>query len=457
MDSLDQALVYLKKLRHLQPDHGVALLLTGLVHEKAKQWDAALKAYSQYLRLNPSSPLRLRLETRLGRIRSEAFKKALTTDENGNSWSLSDSSIAVFPFHYQSNTTVRDTTWADKQAILAEVMFDHLTQIASLRPQNPALTLALQLNQYVLLNMFAEAEQFPSMSRFFRATHISQLKNLGRGKDFSRARQMARLARSHRLVLGSFSQQGEDRFKLVLYLVNALEGTQQRPYQYVGSWEGALDQIAVFETLGQATIDLVEKGMGQQVTDKERRRILAEPPNEILALMAYYQEGRRLEYRGNLDAARQQYAQGQAIDPDFDPLKKGIKRIGSVVKENRLDPQESTVKENRLGPQESTYEESRFSPQAATAPVPGWDLQESLGAWSREVGVALDQRFSRMVPRERLWHTAQFTGAGFVPAGDGGQAEPTLQPPIAPETLPGSRVLIDVEIVVPLPTTDKGP
>ena len=106
-EDFDQALATLQGAIDAGNESGVAFLYLGMTHESSENWPGARNAYSRYLEMGTSDPLKAELRGRLAIIAQnvlrEEARNALAQEAGLSGAEATPRSLAVFPFAFNSD------------------------------------------------------------------------------------------------------------------------------------------------------------------------------------------------------------------------------------------------------------------------------------------------------------------------------------------------------------------
>jgi len=262
---------------------GPALLYLGMVQEEFEDWDQASDAYTRYLEVGRSEPLKAELRGRLQYLAQNVLQQraanALATEDQLANAQPTPRSIAVFPFAFNSS---RD----DLEPLIYAISDMMVTDFAV----SNALTVLERAQIQALLNEMALTEA-------------------GYAEPGTGAR-AGRMLQAEHVVQGVITTLGDDNIQIDADILNVPSSGSAGDLSESNSLENLfeIEKDLVFGTLAALNV---------QLTPAERQQIDDNRTENVLAFLAY---GRGLLARdqGNYQAAQAAFQQAQQLDPNFD-------------------------------------------------------------------------------------------------------------------------------------------
>lgn len=260
-----------------------AFFYLGLAHEGLEDWAGARAAYSGYLDLGRSDPLKERVRGRLAlmirkEIEAEA-RRALAQEERLSSTEPTSGTVAVFPFPLLADNPDLEPL----QVALADMMITDLSL-------SGGVTVLERTRIQTLLNEMALSEA-------------------GYAEPATGAR-AGRLLQSEYVVQGALTPLGEE-LRLDAGVLRTEAGSQTGQV----SREDNLQQI--FDLEKQVVFQVLDV-LGVDLTPAEREAISENRGESLLAFLTYGR-GLMAEDRGDFDEAAQFFRRAAELDPSFAP------------------------------------------------------------------------------------------------------------------------------------------
>lgn len=264
---------------------GAAYLYLGMAQEQLENWSGAREAYSSYLEVGRSDPLKNELRRRLELIAQNLLKQqaeqALAQEAQLSSEPPTPRSLAVLPFGFNSD---RD----DLQPLIFALSDMMITDFAV----SNALTVLERSQIQTLLDEMALTEA-------------------GYAEPATGAR-AGRLLRAEHVVQGVLTPLGQESLRLDTDILNiaraASAGTVSAEDQLQNLFD--MEKDLVFRTLRDV--------LNVELTPAEEQQIRENRAQNILAFLAYGR-GLRERDRGNYAGAVASFQQAADLDPSFGP------------------------------------------------------------------------------------------------------------------------------------------
>ena len=271
----------LKQAQQIMPDARTNLYF-GMIHEKRENWDAAVRAYSTALSLEPKRETRNLVQAHLDQMMAMKFRREaerVIADENNiKADTIPQNTVAVINF----DGTTLPPELAPISLGLAEFTSTDLSKISSLRVID-------RLKIDVLLNELQLGE-----SKFV---------------DPASAPRVGRMVGSRRIITGSVLSTGDNKIRLDGAIVSTTSSDTDLP----PSTEGSLDDF--FRVQKEFVFKVIDE-MDVTLTAAERDAIMEIPTESYLAFMAYCR-GLDFKQRGMPQAAELEFNQAVDADPGF--------------------------------------------------------------------------------------------------------------------------------------------
>ena len=279
----DQALTTLQHAVEAGNRTGAAYLYLGLTQEALEDWSGARDAYSAYLKVGKSDPLKNRLRKRLElmarRVLEAQAKAALAQEQQLGAVQPKPRSVAIFPFGFNSDREeMRPLIYA-----LADMM------ITDFKVSNALTVLERAQIQTLLDEMSLTEAGYAEASTGARA---------------------GRLLRAEHVVQGVITTLGQSGLRLDTDVLNIPRSASEGRV----SEENQLDKL--FDIEKQVVFRTLRDVLSVQLTPAEQQAILDNRTDNLQAFLAYGQ-GLREQDRGNYAAAARQFQQAAQLDPGF--------------------------------------------------------------------------------------------------------------------------------------------
>jgi tetratricopeptide (TPR) repeat protein len=283
----DTAVVVAQAAQVLAPDDVTGPLVTGHCQEADSRFDLAFQTYRDFADAHPKARgvavLRAKQQLALHASAVQNARAALAHEAELSSQPPQPSTLAVLPL-----TISGDSTYQPLSRGLAELVTTDLALVRSLR-------LVERLQVGALLD---------------------EMKLGASGKvDASTAARMGQMLRAERMVQGVASISKNAPVQLSASLVSG-DGTVRRGSQVSGSFKSLLD-------LEKRLVFDVAAGLGIQLTEAERQRILAQGPKNLTSFLAY-SDGITALDRGDYQAAQRAFSASLRADPSFGAAQQGL-------------------------------------------------------------------------------------------------------------------------------------
>lgn len=283
----DTAVVVASAAQLLAPDDVTGPLVKGHCQEADSRFDLAFQTYRDFADAHPQARgvavlrAKQQLALRAGAIQNA--HAALTHEAELTSQPPQPSTLAVLPM-----TVSGDSTYQPLSRGLAELVTTDLALVRSLR-------LVERLQVGALLDEM-------------------KLGQSGR-VDPTTAARMGHMLRAERMVQGVATISKNAPVQLSASLVSG-DGTVRAGSQVSGPFKGLLD-------LEKRLVFDVAAGLGIQLTEAERQRILAQGPKNLTAFLAY-SDGITALDRGDYQAASRAFSASVRADPSFGAAQQGL-------------------------------------------------------------------------------------------------------------------------------------
>ena len=283
----DTAVVVVQAAQLLAPDDVTGPLVKGYCQEADGRFDLAFQTYRDFAAAHPQTRgvavLRAKQQLALRSGAIQSAHAALTHEAELSSQPPQPSTLAVLPM-----TISGDSTYQPLSRGLAELVTTDLALVRSLR-------LVERLQVGALLD---------------------EMKLGQSGKvDPATAARMGHMLRAERMVQGVATITKTAPVQLSAALVSG-DGTVRAGSQVSGPFKGLLD-------LEKRLVFDVAAGLGIQLTEAERQRILAQGPKNLTAFLAY-SEGITALDRGDYQAASRAFSASLRADPSFGAAQQGL-------------------------------------------------------------------------------------------------------------------------------------
>lgn len=271
----------LKQAHQIRPDARTNLYF-GMIHEKREQWDAAVRAYSTAMSLEPKRETKNLVQAHLDQLMAMKFRREaerVVADENSiKADTIPQNTVAVIDF--DGSTLPPDL--APISLGLAEFTSTDLSKIGSLRVID-----RLKIN--VLLDELKLSE-----SKYV---------------DPASAPRVGRMVGSRRIITGSVLSTGDNKIRLDGAIVSTTSSETELP----PSTEGSMDDF--FRVQKEFVFKVIDQ-LGVTLTAAERDAIMEIPTESYLAFMAYCR-GLDFKRHGMPQAAEREFTLAVDTDPGF--------------------------------------------------------------------------------------------------------------------------------------------
>ncbi len=283
----DTAVVVVQAAQLLAPEDVTGPLVTGHCQEADGRYDLAFQTYGNFADAHPQTRgvavLRAKQQLALRAGAVQNARAALTHEAELTSQPPEPATLAVLPM-----TVSGDSTYQPLSRGLAELVTTDLALVRSLR--------------------LVERVQVGAL--------LDELKLGQSGKvDPATAARVGHMLRAERMVQGVASISKNAPVQLSASLV-AGDGSVRAGSQVSGPFKSLLD-------LEKRLVFDVAAGLGIQLTDAERQRILAQGPKNLTAFLAY-SDGITALDRGDYAAAARAFSASVRADPSFGAAQQGL-------------------------------------------------------------------------------------------------------------------------------------
>jgi tetratricopeptide (TPR) repeat protein len=336
------ARVLLERARAIEPEHGVAAVLLGLMQEDLQDYDAALAVYSDYLEIAQSAELREQIRRRIplveraeliAEVEAAVEREGTVTEEEPSPYT-----VAIYPYILgAANDSLQPLGRAVAEWLATDLARSGRITVVE-RTALRVLQEELDLQQSVWV-------------------------------DQATAQRTGQLLRAGVVVQGRIDG-GVDRLVIETAIVDAIRGTGD-PDEL--SHEGAMDALWALER--QLALEIIES-VGIELTPAERERIASRPTENLQALLAY---GRGLEAAdaGQFEQAAAHFAEAVRLDDGFDAARASADRATDAAAAGAT----STDQLASQAGQEALATDPLSAVEALVPPVGGRDAaQEALGS-----------------------------------------------------------------------------
>jgi TolB-like protein len=283
----DTAVVVAQAAQLLAPEDVTGPLVQGHCQEADSRYDLAFQTYRDFADAHPQARgvavLRAKQQFALRAGAVQNARAALTHEADLSSQPPQPSTLAVLPM-----TVSGDSIYQPLSRGLAELVTTDLALVRSLR--------------------LVERMQVGAL--------LDEMK-LGQGGkvDPTTAARMGHMLRAERMVQGVATISKNGPVQLSAALVSG-DGTVRAGSQVSGPFKGLLD-------LEKRLVFDVAAGLGIQLTEAERQRILATGPKNLTAFLAY-SDGITALDRGDYQAAARAFSASVRADPSFGAAQQGL-------------------------------------------------------------------------------------------------------------------------------------
>ncbi len=264
---------------------GAALLYLGMSEEEFENWSAARDAYSTYLDVGRSEPLKQEVRRRLQllgqRILQEQARAALAREAELAATEVTARSLAVLPFGFNSEREeLEPLIYALSDMMITDFAVSNALTVLE-RTQIQTLLDEMALTEAG----YAEAETGARAGRLLGAEHVVQ---------------------------GIITTLGQEDLRLDSEILNIPRSAS------AGSVE-AEDALAnLFDMEKELVIRTIREVLGIELTPAEEQAILENRAENVLAFLAYGR-GLRAKDRGDYATAMAEFRQARDLDPGFEP------------------------------------------------------------------------------------------------------------------------------------------
>jgi tetratricopeptide (TPR) repeat protein len=289
-DRCDEAVISARRGRALLPEDPTGPILIGQCLEKSGDYDAALNLYAQFLFDHGDTPGAQAVEGRREvALRYKARQAARSAILNEESMAPAEpETVGVLPFIVDGDSAYQ------------------------------ALSLGLA---HMLTTDLALLRRFPLVERAQLDALLQEMALDPERIDPATAARTGRLMRASRMVLGTVSVPSDTQARLGGNIV--LEtGEIAEPL----ATQGALGDLLSLEK------DLalqVAAGLGYQVTEAERQRILENQPSSLAAFLAF-SKGLLAESQGDFQGAAGFYGEAAGLDPQYGEAETKLRETAGV-------------------------------------------------------------------------------------------------------------------------------
>ena len=283
----DTAVVVAQAGQLLAPEDVMGPLVMGHCQEADSRFDLAFQTYRDFADAHPQArgvaALRARQQLALRAGAIQNARTALTHEAELSSQPPQPSTLAVLPM-----TVSGDSTYQPLSRGLAELVTTDLALVRSLR--------------------LVERVQVGALLDEMKLGQSAKV-------DPTTAARVGHMLRAERMVQGVATISKNAPVQLSAALVSG-DGTVRAGSQVSGPFKGLLD-------LEKRLVFDVAAGLGIQLTEAERQRILAQGPKNLTAFLAY-SEGITALDRGDYQAAARAFSASVRADPSFGAAQQGL-------------------------------------------------------------------------------------------------------------------------------------
>lgn len=277
-----QALALLQSAVDGGDESGPALLYLGMTHEEFGSWTEAQTAYTRYLDVGRSEPLKEEVSNRLQLIGQNLLRERaqLALANEANIGDPTPRSIAVMPFAY----------FSDNQDLLPLIYAISDMMVTDFAVSNALIVLERANIQSLLDEIGLTEDGYADPATGARA---------------------GRLLQAEHVVQGVLTPLGDNNLRIDTEALNV-------PGQNIVGNSGVEDALeSLFDMEKELVINTIRDVLGLQLTPGEEQQIMDNRSANILAFLAY---GRGLRQRdqGNYAAAQAEFQQAQEADPTFE-------------------------------------------------------------------------------------------------------------------------------------------
>ena len=283
----DTALVVTQAAQLLAPEDVQGPLVKGYCQEADSRYDLAFQTYRVFADAHPQARgvavLRAKQQLALRAGAVQSARAALTHEAELSSQPPQPATLAVLPM-----TVSGDSTYQPLSRGLAELVTTDLALVRSLR--------------------LVERMQVGALLDELKLGQVGQV-------DPGTAARLGHMLRAERMVQGVATISKNAPVQLSASLVSS-DGSVRAGSQVSGSFKALLD-------LEKRLVFDVAAGLGIQLTDAERQRILAQGPKNLTAFLAY-SDGITALDRGDYQAASRAFSASVRADPSFGAAQQGL-------------------------------------------------------------------------------------------------------------------------------------
>jgi len=283
----DTALVVTQAAQLLAPEDVQGPLVKGYCQEADSRYDLAFQTYRDFADAHPQARgvavLRAKQQLALRAGAVQSARAALTHEAELSSQPPQPATLAVLPM-----TVSGDSTYQPLSRGLAELVTTDLALVRSLR--------------------LVERMQVGALLDELKLGQVGQV-------DPGTAARLGHMLRAERMVQGVATISKNAPVQLSASLVSS-DGSVRAGSQVSGSFKALLD-------LEKRLVFDVAAGLGIQLTDAERQRILAQGPKNLTAFLAY-SDGITALDRGDYQAASRAFSASVRADPSFGAAQQGL-------------------------------------------------------------------------------------------------------------------------------------
>jgi len=293
-DDFDQALATLQGAVDAGNESGAAFLYLGMTHESSENWPDARDAYSRYLDVGTSDPLKEELRGRLAIIAQTVLKEearnALAQEAGLSGADATPRSLAILPFAFNSN-----------------------------REEYEPLIYALS---DMMITDFAVSNALTVLERAQIQTLLDEMALTETGySDAATGARAGRLLRAEHVVQGVLTTLGDESIRVDTDVLNIPRAAS------AGTVEAEDDLQNLFDMEKDLVFRTLRDVLGIQLTPAEEQAIRNNRADNVLAFLAYGR-GLRASDRGDYADASLQFQQAADLDPGFDAAADAANQAG---------------------------------------------------------------------------------------------------------------------------------